>query len=313
MHGVPDLGTEPGELDEVAVAPSDGGSFGPATDERRRPITGPQEAEDDSAAPLTATDSTPTSLSGSEPAAVGGTLLEEARSLVEARRFADAARVLESLQRLRPDDPEALGLVALAQAHLGRRRKKVRSTLAHLSSEYGNRATTWRTVGDVAMARFQFDPAQHAARTAVQMDPKSVANWHSLAAAYAGNGWFEESQACLAEAAALDPVGEYRDDSQVALGFGHWQIGRAVNFWALTHSYFAVVALFGFVVFGLLGLAVALSAPMLLREIRVRAVPEPFRSLAAVAWRREHRLRFLNATVVAAVLVLWLIVLTITR
>ena len=117
----------------------------------------------------------------------------------------------------------------------------------------------------------------------------------------------------LAEAAALDPVGEYRDDSQVALGFGHWQIGRAVNFWALTHSYFAVVALFGFVVFGLLGLAVALSAPMLLREIRVRAVPEPLRSLAAVAWRREHRLRFLNATVVAAVHVLWLIVLTITR
>lgn len=244
---------------------------------------------------------------------VGVTILAEAQALLAGRRFRDAARVLESLERLRPNDPETLSLIAVTHAHLGRNRKLVRDTLRRLSNEFGDRSLTWRTVGEVALARFQFDPAQLAARTSVQMAPRSVKNWHTLAAAYAGNGWFSESEACIAEATKIDPVGQYELGENDVIGFGQWQVGRAVNYWAMTRTYVAGAALLGFLLFGLLGLAVALSTPMLIREVRVRTAPEPFRTLADLVWRAEHRLRILNATVVSAVLLLWLLLFTIVQ
>ena len=73
------------------------------------------------------------------------------------------------------------------------------------------------------------------------------------------------------------------------------------------------IAVLGFLYMGLLGLALALSAPMLLREVRVRQVPEPFRSLADHAWRTEHRLRIANAMIVLGVLIAWVVVFSITR
>lgn len=247
---------------------------------------------------------------GEAPDDVGLAVLSEARDLVTARRFSEAARVLDSLRRLRPDDPDVLALSALAEAHRARNRRQVRSWLSRLSTEFGDRAIAWRTVGEVAMARFQFDPAQPALRTAVQLDPSDVAGWHALAAAYAGHGWFDEAQSCLDEARRLDPVGER---SAGAIGFGQWQIGRAVNYWALTRTYAIALSLIGLLVFGLLGLALALSSPMLIREVRVRRAPEPFRALADLAWRHEHRLRLLNALAVAAVLLLWLGLFTLAQ
>lgn len=244
---------------------------------------------------------------------VGATILEEARLLLAGRRFRDAARVLESVERLRPDDPETLSLIAITHANLGRNRKLVSDALRRLSNEFGDRSLTWRTVSEVALARFQFDPAQQAARTSVQMAPRSVRNWHALAASYAGNGWFSESEACIAEATKIDPVGQYELGTSDVIGFGQWQVGRAVNYWAMTRTYVAIVAMLGFLWFGLLGLAVALSTPMLVREIRVRTAPEPFRTLADLAWRGEHRIRLLNATVVGVVLLLWLLLFTIVR
>ncbi|NNF55572.1 MAG: hypothetical protein HKN03_14150, partial [Acidimicrobiales bacterium] len=244
---------------------------------------------------------------------VGATILEEARALLAGRRFRDAARVLESVERLRPDDPETLSLIAVAHANLGRNRKLVSDALRRLSDEFGDRSLTWRTVSEVALARFQFDPAQQAARTSVQMAPRSVRNWHALAASYAGNGWFSESEACIAEATRIDPVGQYEMGTSDVIGFGQWQVGRAVNYWAMTRTYVAIVAMLGFLWFGLLGLAIALSTPMLVREIRVRTAPEPFRTLADLVWRAEHRIRLLNATVVGAVLLLWLLLFTIVR
>ncbi|MFW2382010.1 MAG: tetratricopeptide repeat protein [Acidimicrobiales bacterium] len=245
---------------------------------------------------------------------VGATVLAEAEALVEQRRFADAARVLDSLQRLRPDDPSVLALTAVANAHHGRNRTKVRSALSQLSTDFGELAITWRTVSDVSLARFQFDPAQKAARTSVQIAPDNVDNWNSLAAAYAGHGWFKEADECLSQATRLNSADhQHAPSGDQALTFGQWQVGRAVNHWAITKTYVALLAVLGFLYMGLLGLALALSVPMLLREIRVRQAPEPFRSLADHAWRTEHRLRVANAAVVLGVLIAWLVVFSITR
>ncbi len=242
---------------------------------------------------------------------VGATVLAEAKDLFEQRRFADAARVLESAERLRPNDPEVLALTAVANANSGKNRPKVRAALKRLSEDFGAHAITWRTVSDVAIARFQYDPAQKAARTAVQMAPRSVSGWHSLAASYAGHGWYDEAAECLAEADRIDPSGHYRANNPTALTFGEWQIGRSVNYWALTRGYIALAAVLAFVYIGLLGVALTLSAPMLLREVRVRRLPEPFRSLADKAWQTEHRLRIFNAVAVLSVLILWVVLFSI--
>ncbi len=242
---------------------------------------------------------------------VGATVLAEAEDLVEQRRFADAARVLESVQRLRPDDPNVLALTAVANAHHARNRTQVRAALKRLSEEFGELAVTWRTVSNVSLARFQFESAQRAARTSVHLAPESVRSWNSLAAAYAGHGWFEEAAKCLSEATQLDPGSINHNDA--TLSFGQWQVGRAVNYWAITKTYVGFVAIIGFLYIGLLGLALALSLPMLLREIRVRQAPEPFRSLADRVWRTEHKLRIVNALSVFGVLIAWVVVFSITR
>ncbi len=269
--------------------------------ERRRDI--PSRETEKAAAPAPSTTN----------ADVGATVLAEAEALVEQRRFADAVRVLESLQRLRPDDPNVLALTAVANAHHRRNRNRVQAALARLSEDFGQLAITWRTVSDVSLARFQFDPAQRAARTSVQLGPQNVSNWHSLAAAYAGHGWFEEAGECLSEAARLDSAGPGPSDHEHALTFGQWQVGRAVNHWAMTKTYVVLLAVLGFAYMGLLGLALALSAPMLFREIRIRRVPEPIRTLANHAWRTEHRLRIANAMIVLGVLITWVVVFSITR
>lgn len=258
-------------------------------------------------------DAQPVDVAPAEPVEVGGTVLDETRRLVAARRFVDAARVLDSLHRLRPDDPEVIALEAVTHAHIGRHRNRVKTLLHRLSADFPDRSITWRTVSLVSMARFQFGPAQKAARTAVHLGPNSVANWHTLAAAYAGNGWFDEAAVCLEEATKLDPIGSDADGRDEPIGFGPWQIGRAVNYWALTRSYLAALAIVGTMLFGLLGLAVALSSPMLIREVRIRAAPEPFRTLADLVWRSEHRLRLLVTASVSAVLLVWVVLIIATR
>ena len=242
---------------------------------------------------------------------VGATVLAEARDLFAQRRFTESARVLESAERLRPDDPEVLSLSAIVNANSGKNRQKVRGALQRLSEDFGAKAITWRTVSDVALARFQFDPAQKAARTAVQMAPRSVDAWHSLAASYVGHGWYDEAAECLARVDQIDPERRYRANDPTALTFGQWQIGRSINYWAITRTYIALASVVAFVYIGLLGLALALSAPMLLREVRVRRLPEPFRSLADKAWRDEHKLRILNAVAVMGVLILWVLLFSI--
>jgi len=243
---------------------------------------------------------------------VGASVLAEAQELVDQRRFGDAARVLESVERLRPNDPTVLSLIAVTHAYHGRNRARVRDALARLSGEFGSLALTWRTVSDVSAARFHFDPAQTAARTAVQMSPRSVRNWHALAGAYVGNGWFDEAAECMNEARRIDPLGSHHTGS-TSLSFGQWQVGRAVNHWALSRTYVAALSFLAFLWLGLLGLALALSTPMLIREVRVRQLSEPFRTLADLAWRDEHRLRILNAVAVMGVLVSWIVVFSITR
>jgi hypothetical protein len=52
---------------------------------------------------------------------------------------------------------------------------------------------------------------------------------------------------------------------------------------------------------------------MLVREIRVRAAPEPFRTLADLVWQSEHRLRLLVTAAVSSVLLLWLVLVIVTR
>jgi tetratricopeptide (TPR) repeat protein len=184
----------------------------------------------------------------------------------------------------------------------------VRESLRRLSEDFADASVTWRTVSDVALARFQFDPAQKAARTSVQLAPGNQRNWFSLAAAYAGNGWFDEATRCLDEAKKLNRRSFATSREQ---SFGQWQVGRAVNHWAMTRTYVLLAGVVGFLYFGLLGVAVAMSAPMLLREIRVRQLPDNLRQLADTAWQAEHKLRILNAVAVLSVLAAWGLVFSI--
>jgi hypothetical protein len=221
---------------------------------------------------------------GSTPTAV---LLDEADRLAEGRRWKEATRVL-SAAAATVDGDEArrpvLERLAVTAAD-GGRHDVSREAVYELQGMETRGPATWVAFANVALARGNHLHADRAARSALDLAPDEHAAWAALAAGYAGLGWFDEADVCLD-----------RLDRSALTARERWRIGRAVNRWALSGTgWFLVGALAAFLV-GWLALAIAASAPLVARELRLRRLRRSrsgpaLAAMAAEAWRSARRLR----------------------
>ncbi|MEZ5376350.1 MAG: hypothetical protein R2733_07505 [Acidimicrobiales bacterium] len=207
----------------------------------------------------------------------GQTLLGHAVQLIEERQWKPALDVLDSARRLRPDDPSIDELTVIAAAH-ARRRKQLKAALARLEEREELGASAYHAQAVAALVDHRYTRADALARKSIEADPSSPAGWADLAASFAGLGWFDEATDCLTVAAEKGGVAATQQ----------WRLGRAVNHWALAGSGALIITAAATVLVGLLALAVGLSSTILVREIRVHHLPEPFRGAAEWQWRSEH-------------------------
>jgi tetratricopeptide (TPR) repeat protein len=153
-------------------------------------------------------------------------------------------------------------------------------------------ADTWVAFANVALARGNYEHADAAARSALEIDGSHHGAWVALAAGYAGLGWFDEAEACLDQL-----------DRRAVTDRERWRIGRAVNRWAMSKSRWPTIGAVALVVVGVLAVAIAASVPFVAREFRLRSLRSDrvtgwFETAATDAWRFERRLRFGHGAIV---------------
>jgi tetratricopeptide (TPR) repeat protein len=226
----------------------------------------------------------------------GSTLMREAVDLIERRQWRNALTVLESTRHLRPDDPAIDELTAIAAAH-GRRRRVLAEALARIEARDTASVSALHAQAVVALARRRYLDADGYARRAIEVDPSAAAGWVDLATAFAGLGWFDQAADCLAVAEGKGGMAPAQE----------WRLGQAVNQWGLSRTPALAVTVLAFVLVNILSVAVGLSTPILLREVRVNRLDEPFRSAAHMHWRSEHRLKLAYGLGVLASVVLYIV------
>lgn len=99
--------------------------------------------------------------------------------------------------------------------------------------------------------------------------------------------------------------GEHTTEDAPAISFAEWQVGRAINAWAMNRTGAWIVVAAGVVYFGLLGLAIAACTPFVVRELRVMRLDRQWRDMAEAAWRTEHKLRIGHALLTLVLLGAW--------
>lgn len=227
------------------------------------------------------------------------TLLASARTLIEERRWDAALNLLDRMRELDGDTPEILGLVAVAAAHA--RRRSVRDeALAKLTAGAPD-GRGWESIASSHLANAEFAEADRAARQALVADEESPAAWGALASSFAGLGWFDEAEECLASArrhGGLDP-------------FARWQLGRAINGWAIARNHAPLVAVLATVLLGnlWLGLALAFTTPLAVREFRVGLLAPEVREVAEEQWHDERRIRLVYGFLVLSCLSAWVVLM----
>ncbi len=240
-----------------------------------------------------------------DPDGAGQALVDEARAMVLDREWKSALTVLRSARRLRPTDAELDELTVVAAAH-AKNDEDLDAATYRLTSSHRGQASTWNALAASSLANHDFDQADRYARQALTIEPDSITAWNTLAASYAGLGWFEESQECLAKTAQLS-------GSEPALSpLERWQVGRSVNRWASTRTYTLFLIPLLALVLGLLAVAFVLTAPLVVRELRVVKLDDELRELADEAWAGEHRMRILRGVGVLVVVVAWLLLVGFT-
>lgn len=247
----------------------------------------------------------------------GASLEIEAFELLEQRRFKEAITMAGALGRLRPDDliPDAITAVAGANlfwkrsgsvaASRLRERLLEPSALKDADDETRRRhAIGWGAMSSYFLAFHDYASADHAARHVLDIDPESSTAWWQLSASYAGLGWFEEAESCLASA---QQNATYDAPPSDHTPLARWQVGRSVNHWAMTKTPALWLSVVMWIFIGLLSCAVYLTTPFLARELRVVRLEDDLRNLANEHWATDARRRTLTALAVAAVIGLWVL------
>lgn len=253
----------------------------------------------------------------------GIALKEESIAHLHSRRWKDAIRVSLAAQTLRSNDVDLHAVIAIAGAHANKNgiSEQAVEALGFIIRDTNrpdqDRASGLLAVSAVRLAQGRYNEADTEARKALAFDSEHEASWWHLTASFAGLGWFEQAGECvdLAQAKASTPFdGEAPDISTPAsMPFDEWQVGKAINAWAMARTHMLVVTLFGFYLFGLLGLAVASSTPFVMRELRVMRLDRRWKDMAERAWQTEHRVRITHALITLTLLALWVLSLAYTR
>lgn len=267
---------------------------------RQRPGRRPTEDEVKQDRPQSSKETTKAA-SPSEATEAGSALMDEARLLLIDRQWKSALPVLRSAQRLRPTDGEIDEMLVVATSHAKQRTERDEA-IQRLSNDR-HLPSRWNALAAAKLATHDFEDADRFARQALDLDPESITAWNTLAASYAGLGWFDEARECLDKTEKLDGQPEALE---------RWQIGRAVNKWAMTDSYTLILAIVLTLLLGLLGVAFVITAPLVLREIRVAKLDEELREMADETWAGEYRMRAKRGVAVLLVLVAWLALLQFT-
>lgn len=245
---------------------------------------------------------------GSEERPAGEALLAEATELVFRRKWTASIKVLEAAKRLRPNDLAVDELLAVAAARAGK--KRLREEAVQRLSNANADATNWTAIAAARLADRNYTEADGHARKAIEFDSNSIGAWNAMAASYAGLGWFDEATECLERAEKADQA--LHDKPSGLNPLEHWQLGQAINTWAMTSSHLLIVAVVSVLLLGLLGAAIAITAPLLLREYRVSRLDVELREVADEVWRHDHRPRLIRGFGVLAVAGCWLAVVVTT-
>ncbi len=274
----------------------------------------------------------------------GLVLKDEAVDHLLQRRWDEAVRVSLAAQALRPTDIDLHAVVAVAAAYSNKKTlcteavRAVRSITTDAKADDIDRANGLIAIASVRLAQGRFADADTEARKALAFDSEHKGAWWQLTAGFAGLGWFEQAAECLplatGEADVSSPITASKSaSSQTAASqtassqpaapeapvetldrtqpLAEWQVGRAINQWAMSNTATWVVAVVGILLFGILGLALAASTPFIAREIRVMRLDEPWRKMAQEAWRTEHKLRIQHALITLILVALWVLTLSI--
>ncbi len=232
----------------------------------------------------------------------GDVLLAEARMLTAGRQWKAALVLVETYRALGPEqaaNQEADELLVVTAAYA--RKKSVRDdAIARLSASAPD-ARAWEAIAASHLASNKLLDADRSARQALELAPESPAAWGTLATSYAGLGWFEEAADCL-------------DQSETHGGMsplGRWQLGRSINRWAMGRNHAPLAALLATMLIGnvFLGLAVAVTTPLAVREVRARRLEPRFKTNAEETWVTQRSLRIAYASVVLALISVWLLLL----
>ncbi len=250
-------------------------------------------AQIESAPGLPLTDLTVSSPEPAVDVGAGAALLAEAKMLVSERRWKEACKALDSVNLVAGHTCQTDQLLAVAATHAGERRL-ANEAIAKLRSELDPSLRTVNALTTVALARREYEAADLLSRRAVEMDSHNAEAWANLSASYAGLGWFDQAEDCLDRAEALGIENDRR-----------WFIGQAINNWGLTRTWAAIVTLALVYSLGLLALAIGITVPFLVREVRVSRLNDRFAELASDAWRSEYRMRFGFSAAVSVILVIW--------
>lgn len=248
--------------------------------------------------------------------AAGATLKAEAVSLIAQRNWRQAERVARSARNLRPDDIEVDGLLAIATAnrpwirHLPWNRT-AQAEITHLNERIANgrdlsrreKAAGLTAMSAALLARNDLRGADSAARQATVLAPDEPAPWWQLASSYAGLGWFDEANECLT-------TGTAKAGGRATPPVVRWQIGQAINRWAMTKTPALWIGVIGWLFMGLLGLAFAITTPFVAREFRTARLDGDLGLFAEETWRAQHRTRLLGGLAVFLVVATWVAALT---
>ncbi len=274
----------------------------------------------------------------------GLVLKDEAVDHLLQRRWDEAVRVSLAAQALRPSDIDLHAVVAVAAAYSNKKSlcteavRAVRSITTDAKADDIDRANGLIAIASVRLAQGRFADADTEARKALAFDSEHKGAWWQLTAGFAGLGWFEQATECLplatGEADVSSPITPSKTAASQTVAsqtvtsepvesqsptespdrtqpLAEWQVGRAINQWAMSNTATWVVAVVGILLFGILGLALAASTPFIAREIRVMRLDEPWRKMAQEAWRTEHKLRIQHALITLILVALWVLTLSI--